>query len=454
MFFLLLFVSFVLAEQCGNLCEFNCDTTLCDDSNDCTLDIAVGGGRGNSYYDYALPSACDHLAKPPGTPCSFQSTSLGRVNGTCLRGECIDLSRDEANCGELASVCIADERCCASQCTNVSSDAENCGECGKACVTDERCEHGKCVTALVRVGEACDPQFNTIKCEIGNCVSVAGFCNNTDVKCTSDEFCALVLNTSDQCVYPNYVCEGSSPADFGPCDRDEDCLTESWTTGSKCRYSALEESVGCRTVSNINGGGSYPEVFAVVLSNTSLQARTLCPEEGAFAPVVVERKGVFEFPIFVSIPEDIPPENIPEGTFLAQRGEFYADFNRALGEVEFEVRLIGEGSPDYAGYVQARVSFGENQSATRDCENLGETNDLSAPINISETECGRFEYFLLVQKLPDFDKVALVPKWFGDGEGWAFPRIANLFSTQRECLNAIKAPLDTSVILLQQRQLV
>lgn len=113
---------------CGDFCDLRCGESACDDSNDCTLDLAIGGGvesnapynpYGYSHAQPEPPKACEHLAKPPGTECNL-GTSSGVVAGQCLDGRCIDLSSDEENCGAIALKCVHGEKCCNGTCASLT----------------------------------------------------------------------------------------------------------------------------------------------------------------------------------------------------------------------------------------------------------------------------------------------------------------------------------------------
>ena len=79
--------------------------------------------------------------------------------------QCVDIQRDNDNCGECGYVCpiitacrggicvkICEppcrypRECCDGECINTSSDRWNCGECGRFCALMETCENGVCVS--------------------------------------------------------------------------------------------------------------------------------------------------------------------------------------------------------------------------------------------------------------------------------------------------------------------
>src|SRR5262249_54029461 len=52
---------------------------------------------------------------------------------TCCASHCVDLTNDEANCGQCATTCMASASCCSSQCVEPTTDTTNCGSCGNVC---------------------------------------------------------------------------------------------------------------------------------------------------------------------------------------------------------------------------------------------------------------------------------------------------------------------------------
>jgi len=97
---------------CGDFCELRCDEPLCDDSNPCTLDLAIGGG---GHYG-GPPRACEHVARPPRTSCTINDS----IEGLCLDGKCVDPSSDPVNCGDLNVRCNTTEMCVSGSCESLA----------------------------------------------------------------------------------------------------------------------------------------------------------------------------------------------------------------------------------------------------------------------------------------------------------------------------------------------
>ena len=154
----------------------------------------------------------------------------GDPDERCCRGICMNVTADNANCGDCDSPCDEDfQQCCYGQCRNIngtwgycgdcttqckpeqtccptgaqgrlfgcfnlSSNPSKCGTCNKSCNAGEGCCQGVC-TALDtddncggcrvrcrpdKTGEHCDPTTLTCTCPSGQ-VECSGFCCPTGV---------------------------------------------------------------------------------------------------------------------------------------------------------------------------------------------------------------------------------------------------------------------------------
>ena len=149
---------------------------------------------------------------PPvgGAPPSHEQCNSGQMS---CAGDCVDLTRDEVNCGACGHSCDADAECqdgvcvcnpgttdCGDECANLLTDPHHCGECGFACATGQACVHGTC---------SCDPFNNTCPTEVdGQCGCSATVATPFVAACTDrNSACDLAkpCTSNDDCP-PRSVC--------------------------------------------------------------------------------------------------------------------------------------------------------------------------------------------------------------------------------------------------------
>jgi hypothetical protein len=121
----------------------------------------------------APPTQTQPTQTPPMTPPTqappaqnpAPQGAMGACGGDQTRcgSRCVDLQRDDSNCGACENACTSHEgggsRCehgsctfsctggliaCGDQCLDVSSDSAHCGACNKVCKNEETCSAGKC----------------------------------------------------------------------------------------------------------------------------------------------------------------------------------------------------------------------------------------------------------------------------------------------------------------------
>ncbi|KAI4365046.1 hypothetical protein MLD38_021066 [Melastoma candidum] len=63
---------------------------------------------------------------------------------TCCKHKCVNLKKDDANCGSCGRVCHYNTKCCNGKCVNVISNAYHCGQCNKKCPYNVKCENRVC----------------------------------------------------------------------------------------------------------------------------------------------------------------------------------------------------------------------------------------------------------------------------------------------------------------------
>lgn len=148
----------------------------------------------------------------------FGECALGEV---CANSggswQCVSLSSDPNNCGEIGHMCGAGERCsggncvcgdtgascgagqscCGATCIDTTSDAANCGACGNACGANApNCQAGTCVCGTGSGARACSPTSGSSlgeSCCGGTCLANSATNCGCGVMCdvASDETCIV-----------------------------------------------------------------------------------------------------------------------------------------------------------------------------------------------------------------------------------------------------------------------
>jgi hypothetical protein len=107
------------------------------------LDFLVGtqGSPGNDFVNLkarvilAAEQNCNQNA-----PCGSKNHGYA-----CCGNNCLDLFRDDKNCGACGHSCAKEERCCDGICQNTKIDPDNCSFCGNRCLSPTPfCTAGKC----------------------------------------------------------------------------------------------------------------------------------------------------------------------------------------------------------------------------------------------------------------------------------------------------------------------
>ncbi|KAL9662391.1 hypothetical protein QQ045_027224 [Rhodiola kirilowii] len=68
----------------------------------------------------------------------------GSTGRDCCKKKCVNVDKDQANCGKCGKKCKYSEVCCKGKCVNVLKDEKNCGGCGKKCSKGDTCRYGMC----------------------------------------------------------------------------------------------------------------------------------------------------------------------------------------------------------------------------------------------------------------------------------------------------------------------
>jgi stigma-specific protein Stig1 len=118
---------------------------------------------------------------------------------TCCVDKCVDLSKNEKNCGECGNECASNEKCKDGKCkcdADVMTDRSNCGECNHACGLNESCKEGVC---------KCNFDMLT---DPNNCGSCGHVCTGYKDTCVNGSCCAQCV-CNDRRTFPG-VCNPNS----------------------------------------------------------------------------------------------------------------------------------------------------------------------------------------------------------------------------------------------------
>ena len=128
--------------------------------------------------------ACGTACKT-GEVCSAGKCALWCQKGlTECSGKCVDLLSDLANCGKCATACKAGEVCsagkcalscqkgltdCAGKCVDTGKDSKNCGACATACKVGEVCTAGTCALSCQKGLTVCAGKCVDLQADNKNC---------------------------------------------------------------------------------------------------------------------------------------------------------------------------------------------------------------------------------------------------------------------------------------------
>lgn len=92
------------------------------------------------------------------------------ANSWCCGGDCVDIRRDESDCGGCGQKCPAGETCCRGVCRNTKRDPAACGGCFDRCPNDKPICHAgmcrdKCPKPLKRCGRTCGNPRTQVCCD-------------------------------------------------------------------------------------------------------------------------------------------------------------------------------------------------------------------------------------------------------------------------------------------------
>ncbi|XP_008780025.3 stigma-specific STIG1-like protein 1 [Phoenix dactylifera] len=68
----------------------------------------------------------------------------GSPGRECCKKKCVNVMKDNQNCGWCGRRCGYGQTCCSGQCVNVLYDLRNCGACKNKCKQGGFCNYGMC----------------------------------------------------------------------------------------------------------------------------------------------------------------------------------------------------------------------------------------------------------------------------------------------------------------------
>ncbi|XP_078177441.1 stigma-specific Stig1 family protein [Carex rostrata] len=88
----------------------------------------------------------DYLLR--GTATCDKFPRVCRAKGTagpdCCKKKCVNVMKDNLNCGECGKRCRFGQTCCNGNCIDVMYDERNCGACKNKCKKGSFCNYGMC----------------------------------------------------------------------------------------------------------------------------------------------------------------------------------------------------------------------------------------------------------------------------------------------------------------------
>ena len=228
-------------------------------------DAACGGGLsrcGKGCVDLKKDNAncglCGTACKG-GEVCQAGACVLSCQTGlTNCSGTCVSLTTDRFNCGACGSKCKAGQVCnaancsltcqsgltnCSGACANLKQDTANCGACGGACQAGELCSAGKCALTCQSGLANCSGTCVNLKTDRFNCGACTSQCKAGQVCSTGS--CALscqsgLTDCNSTCV--NLQSDNGNCGACGTtCKAGEKCST------GKCALTCLSGLTDCNS---------------------------------------------------------------------------------------------------------------------------------------------------------------------------------------------------------------
>ncbi len=220
----------------GGECERIPNNALCNDGNECTVDLCTSQGT------------CSYTPQPENTICVDETE--GSCTGTCQGTECVcpDECQDDSDCaplepeeGDCSYACVA------GVCVNGTSNAALCDD-GDEC-TQDTCVNGQCsaVDVANNIQLACVDEDN------GDC---AGVCQDGECVCECEEAADCVPDGEDSC---NHVCVSGQCLDVpnnALCDDGQFCTADRCNANGECEFTPLPSTTACVDADNDNCEGT------------------------------------------------------------------------------------------------------------------------------------------------------------------------------------------------------
>ena len=232
---------------CGTECVNRNVTTGTDGRSDSSFDNCPSCGI---PCDPERASACSTPLGMSGTPkCMCGNFDQCPTTDVCVMGsggtfQCVNLSTDKNNCGEVGNVCPGEEICSGGECV--------CGSTGAACGEGTTCCCGSCISTDE------DPSncggCGVVCADEGGDSCVAGEC-----KCGDGPACTAPSGTSlgELCCSGGCVTQDASNCGEcgSACDGDSDCVYGTGFGGTTAMACCGVEFFGMAICSDFGGGG-------------------------------------------------------------------------------------------------------------------------------------------------------------------------------------------------------
>ena len=215
------------AELCDGI-DSNCNLIADDQEPAANRNCASPGPFGEpnasrcTRFTLIGPSQGSETQSEPVTEfrctCGPKKRACNTDDSACCNEDCVNIFRDNNNCGGCGLSCNGSTSCCNASCKDLNTDTQNCGACGQNCSAENpNCCNGGC-TSLKDDSINCGRCGNICTPTTPNCCD--GQCKNFD---TDADNCGTCGNncpdTANSCCGGGCVDLGSDIANCGECGR-------------------------------------------------------------------------------------------------------------------------------------------------------------------------------------------------------------------------------------------